>query len=44
EDVKQSITGFVRTLRLYVLGMMIYTIILNGIMLFAGYYLLKSKE
>ncbi|NPV50009.1 MAG: hypothetical protein HPY60_02280 [Candidatus Methanofastidiosum sp.] len=44
EDVKQSIIGFVRTLRLYVLGMMIYTIILNGIMLYAGYYLLKSKE
>jgi hypothetical protein len=44
EDVKQSIIGFVRTLRLYVLGMMIYTIMLNGIMLYAGYYLLKSKE
>jgi hypothetical protein len=44
EDAKQSIIAFVRTLRLYVLGMMIYTIMLNGIMLYAGYYLLKSKE
>jgi len=44
DSVKQSITSFVRTLRLFVLGMMIYSIILNGILLYVGYYLLKSKE
>lgn len=44
DNVKQSIIDFVRTLRLYVIGMMIYSIILNGILLYVGYYLLKSKE
>ena len=44
DNVKQSIIGFVRTLRLYVIGMMIYSIVLNGIILYVGYYLLKSKE
>lgn len=44
DTVKESILSFVRTLRIYVLGMMIYSIILNGILLYAGYYLLKSKE
>lgn len=44
DTVKESILSFVGTLRLYVLGMMIYSIILNGILLYVGYYLLKSKE
>ncbi len=44
DTVKQSIIGFVGTLRLYVIGMMIYSIVLNGIVLYVGYYLLKSKE
>lgn len=44
DTVKESILSFVRTLRLYVLGMMVYSIILNGILLYVGYYLLKSKE
>ena len=44
DTVKESIFSFVRTLRLYVLGMMVYSIILNGILLYVGYYLLKSKE
>ena len=44
DSVKESILNFVRILRLYVLGMMIYSIILNGILLYTGYYLLKSKE
>jgi len=44
DTVKESILSFVRTLRLFVLGMMAYSIILNGILLYVGYYLLKSKE
>ena len=44
DTVKESILSFIRTLRLYVLGMMAYSIILNGILLYVGYYLLKSKE
>jgi len=44
DNIKQSIVSFVRTLRLYVIGMMSYSIILNGLLLYVGYYLLKSKE
>jgi hypothetical protein len=44
DTVKESILSFVRTLRLFVLGMMAYSIIINGILLYVGYYLLKSKE
>jgi len=44
DAVKENILSFVRTLRLYVLGMMAYSIILNGILLYVGYFLLKPKE
>ncbi|KYC46221.1 MAG: hypothetical protein APG12_00144 [Candidatus Methanofastidiosum methylothiophilum] len=44
DNVKQSIIGFTRTLRIYIIGMMIYSIIINGLLLYAGYYLLKLKE
>lgn len=44
DTVKESILSFVRTLRLFVFGAMAYSIILNGILLYVGYYLLKSKE
>ena len=44
DSIKQSIISFVETLRLFVLGMMMYSIILNGLLLYVGYYLLKSKE
>lgn len=43
--IKTNIIGFVKIFRLYVLGMMIYSITLNGLLLYVGYYFfLKSKE
>lgn len=45
DAVKKNIIDFIRTLRIYVTGMMIYLIILNGLLLYVGYYFfLKSKE
>jgi len=45
DGIKTNIIGFVKIFRLYVLGMMIYSITLNGLLLYVGYYFfLKSKE
>ena len=44
ENIKGNIVNFIGTLRIYILCIMAYCIILNGIILYAGYYLLKLNR
>ncbi len=44
EDIKQEIVNFIGRLRLFVIGMMTYSIIVNGLLLYVAYYMLDKKN
>lgn len=44
EAIKENIISFIKILRVYIIGTMIYCIVLNGIILYAGYYLLNLNK
>ncbi len=44
ENIKGNLVSFIGTLRIYILCVMTYCIILNGILLYVGYYLLKLNR
>ena len=44
DTLKENIASFIKILRAYIIGTMAYCIILNGIILYNGYYLLKLNK
>ena len=44
ETIKENIINYIKILKLYIVGTMIYCIILNGIIFYMGYYLLKLNK
>lgn len=44
DNIKENIISFIGILRTYIICTMIYCIILNGILLYVGYLLLKSDK
>lgn len=44
ETIKENIFNYIKILRLYIIGTMVYCIILNAIIFYMGYYLLKLEK